>query len=101
MIDRSAVFTNVLKRNALRREAGLPRLSVSDVYHKEVTRAEWLAFVTQNESDVRASVLYQQRKKFGSIYPQSAGGRWAVEIMVRQALSKRFQARRPAGILKS
>ena len=94
MVDRAAIFADVLKRNALRREASLPLLAVRPVYLKEVARAAWTEFVAQHEGEVRALVLKQQRQRRGQAWPTSTGGRWALDILTARELSARFSARR-------
>ena len=41
MVDRTAIFTELTKRNALRREARLPFLGMNDEFEHAVSRALW------------------------------------------------------------
>lgn len=91
---RAAIFTDILARNALRREARLPLLDVRTTFDREVKYAEWVAHVVEHEEAARAEVLRDQRRRHGADYPQSTGGRWAVSILTTQALRRSFVARR-------
>ena len=90
MIDKAAIFSAILRKNALRREAGLPEWPVRKTYEKEVRGAAWREHVEEHGARVHAEVLSRQRAKFGADYPQSAGGRMAVYHMVGKVLRKRF-----------
>ena len=92
MINKAAIFEAILKRNALRRQAGLPEWPVRQTYDEDVRRASWRQHVEQNHAVVRMQVLQEQRAKFGQDYPLSTGGAWAVNALVNVSLSKSFQA---------
>lgn len=94
MIDRAAIFADILTRNALRREARLPLLDVRAAYGRAVQHAEWIAHVAEHGEAARAEVLRDQRHRHSATYPQSRGGQWAVDILTNRALSQSFAARR-------
>lgn len=91
MPDRSAIFSDILARNALRIEAKLPLLPVGTTYRREVERARWREHVQQHQEAVHAVILREQRARYGSDYPQSAGGRWAMSILVHRSLRASFR----------
>lgn len=92
MIERAAIFTAVIKKNALRREAGLPELPVRDTYRRNVDDASWHEFTRQHGARVRAEVLAKQRARYGADWPTSGGGRTAYSCLVAMALAERFSA---------
>ncbi len=85
-IDRAEIFTALLRRQALRREARLPLLDIAFLYHQEVEKALWRRYVELHHDRVRAEILAQQRVKFGNGWGYSAGGRWALNILTERAL---------------
>ena len=95
MIDRAAIFADILKKNDLRRSSGLPEWPVRKTYEKEVHGAAWREYVEQNSARVHAEVLARQRTKLGAGYPQSAGGRLGVNCLVGKALADGFLAQHP------
>lgn len=94
MIDRAAIFSDLLRRNAIRREAKLPLLDVRQTYEREVERRLWIEYARQNSARVQAEVLGKQRAKYGPAYPVSGGGRLAVGCLVHKALREGFRAQR-------
>ena len=92
MPDRSAIFSSILTRNALRREAHLPLLDVRQTFDREVEQALWRAHVGQHVETVRAQVWARRRAHHGPTWGLSAGGRWAVNAEVRAILRESFQA---------
>ena len=94
LIDRSAIFSSILARNALRREAKLPLLNVRSEYERIVDLALWRAHVERNHEVTTATLLRELRAKQGPNFPQSAGGRWALNALVAKNLKESFEARR-------
>ncbi|WP_407523789.1 hypothetical protein [Methylobacterium oryzisoli] len=90
-VDRAAIFEEVLKRNALRREAHLPLLNVRATYEREVAGALWRAHRTRNYEAVRAEVVARLRARFGKRWGGSAGARWHVEIETDRELRRIFR----------
>jgi hypothetical protein len=93
MLDRAAIFSSILTRNALRREAHLPLLDVRGSFKREVRQALWREHVEQHHETVRAQVLRDFRERLGSDM-LSAGGRWAINAMTHKTLVESFRARR-------
>ena len=94
LVDRAAIFSSILARNALRREAQLPQLNVRATFEREVEHRLWAEFVAEHGERVHAEVLAERRAKFGPDYPLSAGGRMGVAALVQRALVERYHARR-------
>ena len=92
MIDRAEIFRCILAKNALRREALLPLLDVRQIYEREIKLARWLEHVEEHGERVRAEVLRSHRIKYGSDYPSSAGGRWAINALTWKALEASFRS---------
>ena len=90
-VDRVAIFADILARNALRREVKLPTLDVHRVYRREVEQALWREHVERHHEATMVTVLHELRAKQGPNFPQSAGGRWAVNALVAKALKESFK----------
>lgn len=90
-VDRAAIFTSVLKRNALRREAHLPLLDVRVTYERELAQALWRAHANEHYEAVRAEVVARLRARFGPKWGFSAGARWHVEIETDRELRRIFR----------
>jgi hypothetical protein len=94
MADKAAIFTGITKRNALRKENGLPLLNIRAEFAHEVALADendFRAFADQHgderemiQQQVKADLSVQQGKEFG----HTMGGRWAIN----QETNKRFHA---------
>ena len=87
----ATIFSNVVSRNAIRREMCLPELQVRETYKKEVRGPAWREHVRHHGARIHAEVLSRQRSKFGADYLQSAGGRMAVSCLVGKALRESFR----------
>jgi len=93
-MDRAATFTELTKRNALRREAKLPLLDL----HSEMTLAVELdahrAYTEQCQTydderrRIMSDVLKELRQVRGGNFPSSMGGRMLIRLMSDQ----RFRA---------
>lgn len=94
MIDRAAIFTAILKKNALRREAGLPELPVRVAYDKEIEHASWCEYAKEHGARVRAEVLAGLRARYGADWPTSGGGRMAYSCLVAKAMAESFAVQR-------
>ena len=83
MTDRAQIFTELTKRNALRREAGLPLLNLREELEYQVTLDLWRAWVAVCEAhdglrnEIRERILAEYLAEGRTM--QSAGGRWLVE----------------------
>ena len=90
-VDRAAIFTDVCRRNALRREAHLPRLDLRAEYERLVAVETWRLICEGHYTRTRAEVLAEKRAQHGPDWGLSAGGRWAVEIFTAQRLCERYR----------
>lgn len=88
--DRGAIFSNILQRQALRREAQLPLLNIRVEYERAVEQARWRAHVEQCGEAIRAQVLAELRAKNGPQFGGSVGGMWAVRILASKRLREMF-----------
>ena len=94
-MDKAAIFAEITKRNALRREAGLPALDVAAEYRQAVAQAERAVFRTICDQhrhlwdDVLATVTQELRAKRGN---PSFGNCFGSRIMIRQIALERFFA---------
>lgn len=88
--DRGAIFSNILRRQALRREAQLPLLNVRAEYERAVDQARWRAHVETYGETIRAQVLAELRAKNGPQFGGSVGGMWAVRILASKRLREMF-----------
>jgi hypothetical protein len=89
-MNRAAILTNILKRNALRREAHLPPLDVAAEYHRAVAQAHWQEVCGEHYDRVREEVVERLRHTHGRDYRLSAGGRWMIEAMTLKELASQF-----------
>lgn len=89
-MDHAAIFANILRRNALRREALLPPLDVRAEYKKAVATAHWREVREQHYETVRAEVVRRLRRTRGANFGNSAGGRWLVEAETTMELAARY-----------
>ena len=88
-VNRSAIYTAILQRNSLRREAKLPSLDVRQTYLSEVAKAEWRAIVEAHYDRVAGEILSEQRRKYLD-WGNSWGGRLALRLMTEKALRERY-----------
>lgn len=88
--DRGAIFSDLLRRQALRREAQLPLLNVRAEYERAVEQARWRAHVATYGDAIRAQVLAELRAKNGPQFGGSVGGMWAVRILASKRLREMF-----------
>ena len=93
MIDRAAIFTSILKKNALRRDVGLPEWPVRRTYEKEVRSVAWREYIRQHSARVHAKVIAQQRARLGADFPQSAGGgvEWVWPVLLAKLFGSDFR----------
>jgi hypothetical protein len=92
MVDRAAIFAELTKRNAVRREARLPLLDLRAEYAHQIwiakRREYWTAcdeHADEREA-IRRRVLAEFRAKYGPNFPSTSGGHWAVGLRT----NKRF-----------
>lgn len=91
--DRGAIFSNILRRQALRREAQLPPLNIRGEYERAVEQARWRAHVETHGEAVRAQVLAELRARSGPQFGGSVGGMWAVRLLADKRLRETFNGR--------
>ncbi|WHQ69527.1 hypothetical protein [Methylorubrum extorquens] len=84
--DRGAIFSDILRRQALRRESQLPLLNVRAEYERAVEEARWRAHVEKNGEAIRAQVLAELRAKNGPQFGGSACCKWAVKVLASRRL---------------
>ena len=94
MIDKAAIFTSILTKNALRREAGLVEWPVRATFDEECRSASWREYVQLHGARVRAQVLTEQQLRHGEAWPISGGGRMFYSCLVAKALAEGFAAQR-------
>ena len=93
-LNKAAIFTEITRRNALRREAGLPLLDVRAEFDHGVALARWEEYqaVCDAHADLRAEiqaeVIEELRRSTGRDHRLSVGGRWAIAARTQQ----RFEA---------
>ena len=92
-VDRVAIFTSILKRNALRRETGLPLLPVRETFRKEVLAAEWRLFCQEHAQAIWDELLAEKRRTDPD-WGNSAGGMMALRLMTTKVLQERFARER-------
>jgi hypothetical protein len=85
MIDKTAIFTELTRRNAVRRQAQLPLLDMRDEFDRAVELTRWKTVCDKHADQVRSEVLAELSETFGR-EPHSAGGRWAVGILTLKRL---------------
>lgn len=90
--DCGAIFSNILRRQALRREAQLPLLDVRAEYERAVEQARWRAHVETYGDAVRAQVLAELRAKNGPQFGYSIGGLWVVRLLAAKRIRQMFEA---------
>ncbi len=93
-LDEAAIFTSLTRRNALRREAGLPLLDVRAEFDHGVALARWEEYqaACDAQADLRATiqaeVVEELRRRTRRDHRLSAGGRWLISHLTRE----RFEA---------
>ena len=92
-MDKAAIFTDLTRRNALRKANGLPLLDVHAEYPYEIFVARQRAYrvacdAHADERDaIRHQVLVEYQDKYGPRFGRTTGGRLAVG----QLAQKRFE----------
>jgi hypothetical protein len=89
-VDAAAILASIWARNALRREAQLPLLSVRATFERELRQARWSAHVEEHYAETREQVLADQRAKHGQGWGLSVGGRWGAHLLTMKALQESF-----------
>ncbi len=90
-VDRAAIFSNILQRNALRREAKLPLLNVRAVCDREVEHARWRAYVEQHLDQTRSRIAAEFEQRVGR-EPLSGGALMAIAALTLKSLRQGFRA---------
>ena len=89
-MDKAAIFTELTRRNALRREAGLPLLDLREEFDHEVAVARWDEYqaVCDAHADLRAEiqaqVIEELQRSTGRDHRLSVGGRWLIAARTRE-----------------
>ena len=88
MVDKAGIFTDLTRRNALRREAKLPLLDIQAEFVHAVEVATWREAREEHAGDIariREQAEADFRQRHCADGGLSAGGRWAInyEIMRR------------------
>ncbi|KOX59176.1 hypothetical protein ADL19_05560 [Streptomyces purpurogeneiscleroticus] len=96
IVDRSAIFSTILVRQALRREVHLPLLDIGREYYTAVNRALWRQHCEKHLDEVQTDILTRQRARHGADWPSSWGGRMGLAIMVERALKASFRREHPS-----
>jgi hypothetical protein len=91
VIDKAAIFTELTRRNAVRRRAQLPLLDMRDELDRAVEFTRWKAVWEEHADRVRSEVIAELSKRLGGEL-QSAGGRWAVGILTLKRLRALHQS---------
>lgn len=89
-VDAAAILASIWARNALRREAQLPLLSVRATFEREWRQARWSAHVEQHYAATRERVLAEQRARYGQGWGISVGGRWGAHLLTMKILQASF-----------
>jgi hypothetical protein len=93
-VDKAAVFSAVLERNALRRAALLPRLDVGQEFRRAIVEAAWREYQRRCSAEAdalarcRAEAVAECRKRFGRAFDtRNFGSR----IVVARETDRRFR----------
>ena len=86
---RQPIFTELTRRNAVRRQ--LPLLDMGDEFDRAVEFTHWKAVCDEHADQVRSEVIAELSETFGR-EPHSAGGRWAVGILTLKRLRALHQS---------
>jgi|GEM_PF-6705083 hypothetical protein len=89
-MDHAAILTEILRRNALRRDTRLPPLDVRAEYQQAVATAHWREVRDRHYETVREEVVQRLRQERGPNWGHSAGGRWMVEALTERELQRFF-----------
>jgi hypothetical protein len=90
-MDKSEIFTELTRRNAVRREAKLPLLDMRVEFDHAVEVTAWREACVKHADDIariKHGALAEFRARRGADFPQSVGGQW----MVRFEATKRILA---------
>jgi hypothetical protein len=88
-MDRAAIYSDLCRRNALRKEAKLPLLNVHAEYRRLVEVQRWAEIVEQHWEVVEAEILAEKRRE-RSDWGISAGGRLALRLLTLKTLRERY-----------
>lgn len=88
-VDRAEYFTLICRRNALRREAGLPLLDVRREVEHMASVAYWRAIYADHYASVEEEVLAELRAR-NPDWGDSAVGRLALRLLTAKRLRERF-----------
>jgi hypothetical protein len=93
-VDKAALFSAVLERNAVRRAALLPPLDVGLGYHRAIVEGAWREYQRRCSAEAdalarcRAEAVAECRKRFGPTFdPRNFGSR----ILVARETDRRFR----------
>jgi hypothetical protein len=91
MVDRAEIFSDLTKRNAIRRAAKLPPIDVRAEFDHAVAVAEWREACNRHVADIRRiknEVIAELRSSRGQDFGHSVGGHW----LINHAVTQRFIA---------
>ena len=104
-LDKAAIFTEITRRNALRREAGLPLLDVRQEFEHAVAVARWDEYRAACDAhadlraEIQAQVIEELQRSTGRDHRLSVGGRWLIAARTRERFEEamaRMGFRRPS-----
>jgi hypothetical protein len=98
MDTKAAIFTDLTKRNALRRAAGVPALNFKVEYAHALAVAEWQRYqdiCASNDAlfrQIRTAVAEQLLREKGRDYAASTGGCWLIDAKARKQFEQALAA---------
>ena len=100
MTDKAAIFTDLTKRNALRRAGGLPPLDIRAEYAYECALAAWKEWEAQCaanadlEATIRDDIIAELRKvRADPNFPNTMGARLLTDALVINRFESALAAR--------
>src|SRR6476619_4614 len=89
-MDKAAIFTDLTRRNALRKAHGLPLLDLRAEYAHQLwiaKRREYWAACDEHADEreaIRREVLVEYQVKYGPNFPCTTFGHWAVGLRTNE-----------------
>ena len=99
LIDKAAIFTDLTRRNALRKANGLPLLDLRTEYAHQMwlaKRREYWAACDEHADEreaIRRQVLVEFQAKYGADFPGTTGGHWMVGLKANRRFSAYMEQR--------
>ena len=88
--SRAELFRALCLRNQLRKEAGLPLISVRAEYKCAVERARRRDIYERYGAEVREELRVKMRARHGPRWGSDFGSRFMLDELVRRALAQRY-----------